>query len=165
MTERPIPRPIQDIPHLSVEERIARGKAARQDTPRSSQARWEPWPDRPDPVALLERQSENRFPDLVPIRYGRMLASPFAFYRGGALVMASDLATTPRSGLRAQICGDAHLSNFGIFESPERELIFDINDFDETSPARGNGTSSACLPASRSPHVTGASSPKSAEEP
>ena len=92
------------------------------------------FPARRDPVALLEEQAVTRVPELVPIRYGRMLASPFAFYRGGALIMAADLARTPNSGLRVQLCGDAHLSNFGMFGSPERTLVFDINDFDETAP-------------------------------
>jgi uncharacterized protein (DUF2252 family) len=90
--------------------------------------------DRPDPIDLLERQAKTRVPELVPIRYGRMLVSPFAFYRGAALVMASDLAATPQSGLRVQLCGDAHLSNFGVFASPDRRLVFDLNDFDETLP-------------------------------
>ncbi len=90
--------------------------------------------DRPDPIDLLERQAKTRVPELVPIRYGRMLVSPFAFYRGAALVMASDLAATPQSGLRVQLCGDAHLSNFGVFASPDRRLMFDLNDFDETLP-------------------------------
>ena len=89
---------------------------------------------RADPVELLERQAATRVPDLVPIRYGRMLVSPFAFYRGAALIMAADLAGTPNSGLRAQLCGDAHMSNFGVFASPERHLVFDVNDFDETAP-------------------------------
>ncbi len=118
--------------HLSVEERVARGKAARQETPRSSHARWEPATDRPDPVALLEEQAVDRVPELVPIRYGRMLVSPFTFYRGAALIMAADLANTPRSGVNVQLCGDAHMSNFGLFGTPERQLIFDVNDFDET---------------------------------
>ncbi|HWO51860.1 MAG TPA: DUF2252 domain-containing protein [Ornithinibacter sp.] len=113
---------------------MARGKAARNDTPRSSHGRWEPATNRPDPVALLEEQAVSRVPELVPLRYGRMMVSPFTFYRGGALLMASDLAATPRSGLNAQICGDAHLSNFGVFASPERQMMFDINDFDETLP-------------------------------
>ncbi|MDP9318366.1 MAG: DUF2252 domain-containing protein, partial [Actinomycetota bacterium] len=117
---------------MSVEERVARGKAARQQTPRSSHARWEPAPDRPDPIALLEEQAADRVPELVPIRYGRMLVSPFTFYRGAALIMAADLASTPRSGVDVQLCGDAHLSNFGLFGTPERQLIFDVNDFDET---------------------------------
>ena len=101
--------------------------------PRSAHAQIE-FPKGRDPVALLEEQAASRVPELVPIRYGRMLASPFAFYRGGALIMASDLARTPNSGLRVQLCGDAHLSNFGVFGSPERTLVFDMNDFDETAP-------------------------------
>ncbi len=119
--------------HFTRAERAARGKAARADVPRSSQAEIE-FPAGRDPVALLEEQALTRVPELVPIRYGRMLASPFAFYRGGALLMAADLARTPNSGLRAQLCGDTHLSNFGVFGSPERTLVFDINDFDETAP-------------------------------
>ena len=102
--------------------------------PRSSHAAFAPAAGRPDPIDLLERQAATRLPDLVPIRYGRMLDSPFSFYRGGALIMASDLASTPRSGLHAQLCGDAHLKNFGAFGSPERRLVFDVNDFDETLP-------------------------------
>jgi uncharacterized protein (DUF2252 family) len=101
--------------------------------PRTAQARID-FPKSRDPVALLEEQAASRVPELVPIRYGRMLASPFAFYRGGALIMAADLAPTPNSGLRVQLCGDAHLSNFGVFGSPERNLVFDLNDFDETAP-------------------------------
>ena len=122
------------IPRLTPEERVARGKAARAESPRRSHGRWVPAAGRPDPVALLEEQGTSRVPELVPLRYGRMLVSPFTFYRGAALIMASDLAATPRSGLRTQICGDAHLSNFGVFASPERQLMFDINDFDETLP-------------------------------
>jgi uncharacterized protein (DUF2252 family) len=122
------------VPHLTVEQRIVRGKAARAEVPRSSQAAFQPSDDRPDPLALLEEQAANRVPELVPIRYGRMLVSPFTFYRGAALIMAADLASTPTSGLRAQVCGDAHLSNFGVFGSPERRLMFDVNDFDETLP-------------------------------
>jgi uncharacterized protein (DUF2252 family) len=124
----------KQVPHLSVSERVARGKAARAEVPRSSHARFVPRPDRPDPIDLLERQAKTRVPELVPIRYGRMLVSPFTFYRGAALIMASDLAPTPRSGLNVQCCGDAHLSNFGVFASPERRLVFDVNDFDETLP-------------------------------
>jgi uncharacterized protein (DUF2252 family) len=120
--------------HLTVDERVARGQTARQDVPRSSHGRWKPAPDRPDPVALLEEQAASRVPQLVPVRYGRMLASPFAFYRGGALIMAADLAVTPVTGVTVQLCGDAHLSNFGLFGTPERQMIFDINDFDETLP-------------------------------
>ncbi len=122
------------VPHLSVAERVARGKAARAEVPRSSHAAFEPAPHRADPIELLQRQAQTRVPELVPIRYGRMLVSPFTFYRGAALIMASDLATTPRSGLTVQCCGDAHLSNFGVFASPERQLMFDLNDFDETLP-------------------------------
>jgi uncharacterized protein (DUF2252 family) len=122
------------VPHLTVEQRIARGKAARAEVPRSSHAAFKPSDDRPDPLALLEEQAADRVPELVPIRYGRMLVSPFTFYRGAALIMAADLASTPTSGLHAQVCGDAHLSNFGVFGSPERRLIFDVNDFDETLP-------------------------------
>jgi Uncharacterized protein conserved in bacteria (DUF2252) len=122
------------VPHLTVAERVARGKAARAEVPRSRHAIFEPSRRRVDPVKLLERQAQTRVPELVPIRYGRMLVSPFTFYRGAALIMASDLAATPRSGLQVQCCGDAHLSNFGVFASPERRLMFDLNDFDETLP-------------------------------
>ncbi len=122
------------VPHLSVAERVARGRAARREVPRSSQADFEPAAHRQDPVALLESQAASRVPELVPIRYGRMLVSPFTFYRGAALLMAADLAASPHSGLRAQLCGDAHLSNFGVFASPDRRLVFDLNDFDETLP-------------------------------
>jgi uncharacterized protein (DUF2252 family) len=124
----------QAVEHLSVTERVARGKAARAQAPRRSHATFEPPADRVDPIELLERQAASRVPELVPIRYGRMLVSPFAFYRGAALIMAGDLAATPRSGLTVQCCGDAHLSNFGVFASPERRLVFDVNDFDETLP-------------------------------
>jgi uncharacterized protein (DUF2252 family) len=106
----------------------------RSATPRSSHATWEPPSERGDPIALLEEQAKERVPELVPIRYGRMSASPFAFYRGAACVMASDLAGAPRTGIRVQLCGDAHLSNFGGFASSEREPLFDLNDFDETLP-------------------------------
>jgi len=122
------------VAHLTPGERSQLGKEARARVPRSSQAAFEPSASRPDPVSLLERQAQSRVPELVPVRYGRMLVSPFTFYRGAALIMATDLATTPRSGLTAQICGDAHLSNFGLFASPERALMFDVNDFDETLP-------------------------------
>ena len=115
-------------------ERVARGKAARTQVPRASHAVFDPPSDRPDPIALLEEQAKSRVPELVPIRWGRMLVSPFTFYRGAALPMASDLATTPVSGLAVQACGDAHLSNFGLFGSAERRLVFDVNDFDETLP-------------------------------
>jgi uncharacterized protein (DUF2252 family) len=122
------------VPHLTVDERIARGKAARAEIPRSRHAEFDAPQDRADPVDLLEDQARTRVPELVPIRYGRMLVSPFTFYRGAAKIMAHDLAGTPRSGLTVQCCGDAHLSNFGVFASPERKLVFDINDFDETVP-------------------------------
>jgi uncharacterized protein (DUF2252 family) len=119
---------------LTTAERVARGKAARAQVPRSSHAVFNLPSDRPDPIALLEEQAKSRVPDLVPVRWGRMLVSPFTFYRGAALPMASDLATTPLSGLAVQACGDAHLSNFGLFGSAERRLVFDVNDFDETLP-------------------------------
>ncbi len=121
-------------PYPTVSESVSRGRAARRLVPRSSHATFEPSADRPDPVALLERQAQTRVPDLVPIRHGRMLVSPFAFFRGAAAIMAHDLASTPRTGLDVQCCGDAHLSNFGVFASPERRLVFDLNDFDETLP-------------------------------
>jgi uncharacterized protein (DUF2252 family) len=118
----------------SIAEREEQGRNARSSAPRSSHAQWAPASDRPDPIDLLEQQAATRVPELVPIRYGRMAASPFAFFRGAAYVMASDLAASPTSGFRAQLCGDAHLSNFGGFASPERDLLFDLNDFDETLP-------------------------------
>jgi uncharacterized protein (DUF2252 family) len=126
--------PAGKVVHLTVAERTARGKAARAEVPRSIHAQWEPAPDRPDPVELLEEQSRTRVPELVPIRYGRMLVSPFTFYRGAAALMASDLVGAPHTALQAQLCGDAHLSNFGVFAAPDRRLIFAINDFDETLP-------------------------------
>ncbi len=122
------------VPHLSVAERVARGRAARAEVPRSSHAEYAPGAHRQDPVALLESQAGSRVPELVPIRYGRMLVSPFTFYRGAALLMAADLAASPNSGLHTQLCGDAHLSNFGLFAAPDRRLVFDLNDFDETLP-------------------------------
>ena len=115
-------------------ERAARGKEARAAVPRDSHAVFDPGPGRPDPVGLLEEQAKSRVPELVPVRWGRMMVSPFTFYRGAALPMASDLSHTPVSGLAVQACGDAHLSNFGIFGSAERRLVFDVNDFDETTP-------------------------------
>ena len=120
--------------HLTVVERKARGRAARTEAPRSSHGRWGPAANRADPIALLEEQAQSRVAQLVPIRYGRMLVSPFTFYRGAALIMAADLALTPQSGISVQLCGDAHLSNFGLFGTPERRMLFDINDFDETLP-------------------------------
>jgi uncharacterized protein (DUF2252 family) len=122
------------VPHLSVEERRAQGKEARNRTPLASHTGWAPATDRPDPVGLLEEQNVTREPDLVPVRHGRMLVSPFTFYRGTATIMAADLDGTPTAGLQVQLCGDAHLSNFGLFASPERRLLFDLNDFDETLP-------------------------------
>jgi uncharacterized protein (DUF2252 family) len=119
---------------MDAAERAASGKAARSAVPRSSHGGWEPGPGREDPIAILERQAASRVPELVPIRYGRMATSPFAFYRGAAAVMASDLADTPVSGMRVQACGDAHLSNFGVFGAPDRRLVFDLNDFDESLP-------------------------------
>jgi uncharacterized protein (DUF2252 family) len=123
-----------DAGRLTPAERVARGKAARAEVPRDSHAVFDPPPDRPDPIGLLEQQAKNRVPELVPVRWGRMMVSPFTYYRGAALPMASDLATTPVSGLAVQACGDAHLSNFGLFGSAERRLMFDVNDFDETLP-------------------------------
>jgi len=122
------------IKHESIEERAAKGIGRREQTPVASHTGWVPAPDRPDPVALLEEQNRTREQDLVPVRHGRMLASPFTFYRGAAKIMATDLKDTPRAGLVSQLCGDAHLSNFGVFASPERTLLFDLNDFDETLP-------------------------------
>ena len=121
------------VEHLSRADRVARGKEARAVAPLESQGEFRPAGSR-DPVGLLLGQAASRVPELVPVRHGRMLVSAFTFYRGAALPMAADLATTPSSGLRVQLCGDAHLSNFGAFASPERRLVFDINDFDETLP-------------------------------
>ena len=118
----------------TVEERLQRGKSRRGAVPRSGHAVWSPAPNRADPVALLEGQNKDRLPWLAPVRRGRMMVSPFTFYRGAARIMAADLAHTPVSGLTVQVCGDAHLSNFGSYASPERTLVFDVNDFDETLP-------------------------------
>ena len=126
--------PIRPIAHFTVGERVARGKAARAEVPRRTHGGWEPSSVRADPVELLEEQAKTRVPELVPIRYGRMLVSPFTFFRGAAYVMAADLAGMPRTGLHAQLCGDAHLSNFGFYAAPDRRLVFDSNDFDETLP-------------------------------
>src|SRR5580700_3714383 len=125
---------VQAIAHPSIDERRAAGTHTRERTPPSSHRGWRPAADRPDPVALLEAQNLTREPDLVPVRHGRMMVSPFTFYRGAATIMAADLKDTPVAGLDAQLCGDAHLSNFGLFASPERRLLFDLNDFDETLP-------------------------------
>jgi uncharacterized protein (DUF2252 family) len=124
-------------PHevLGPDEWRARGRAQRKTVPRSSHAQWDPPPERPDPVAVLEEQAKSRVPDLVPIRHGRMLTSPFAYFRGAAAPMAWDLAHSPTTGIRVQACGDAHLLNFGMFAAPDRHLVFDVNDFDETLPA------------------------------
>ncbi len=122
------------IARLTPAESAARGKTARAEVSRESHAAFDPSPDRPDPIGLLEEQAKSRVPELVPVRWGRMMVSPFTFFRGAALPMASDLASTPVSGLAVQACGDAHLSNFGIFGSAERRLMFDVNDFDETLP-------------------------------
>ncbi|WP_406009370.1 DUF2252 domain-containing protein [Streptomyces sp. NBC_00637] len=115
-------------------DRAGRGRDARKRVSRSAHALWLPSVDRPDPVAMLERQGRDRLPELLPIRYGRMVASPFAFLRGSAALMAADLASQPHTGLTVQLCGDAHLLNFGLYASPERGLLFDLNDFDETFP-------------------------------
>jgi uncharacterized protein (DUF2252 family) len=129
-----LPSRAKVVPHPTPAERAGRGKAARADVGRSVHGEWESPSNRRDPVNLLEEQAATRVPELVPIRYGRMLASPFAFFRGAASVMASDLADVPRTGLQVQLCGDAHLSNFGIYAAPDRRLVFDVNDFDETLP-------------------------------
>ncbi len=121
------------VVHLDLAQRARIGRAARAAVPRSSHAEWSPGPDRADPAALLAAQETTRVPDLVPMRHERMLVSPFTFYRGAAVIMAADLAASPDTGLRVQACGDAHLSNFGGFSAPDRALLFDINDFDETS--------------------------------
>jgi uncharacterized protein (DUF2252 family) len=125
---------VRRIKHPSLDERLSQGRTARDSTPPSSHSGWSPAADRPDPVGLLEQQDRTREPDLVPVRHGRMMVSPFTFYRGAAKIMAVDLKDTPVAGLRVQLCGDAHLSNFGMFASPERRLMFDLNDFDETLP-------------------------------
>ncbi len=124
----------QQVQHLAVEDRRRHGQEAANRTPASAHRGWVPATDRPDPVALLEEQDRTRDQDLVPVRHGRMMVSPFTFYRGAAKVMAADLAATPTAGLTVQMCGDAHLSNFGGYASPERHLVFDLNDFDETLP-------------------------------
>src|SRR4249920_1921637 len=122
------------VDHLTMAERAAVGRSARAVVPRGSHAAWEPQPQRRDPVELLEEPGATRVPELLPIRYGRMLTSSFAFYRGAALLMAADLAGSPRTSLKVQLCGDAHLSNFGGFAAPDRHMVFSVNDFDETLP-------------------------------
>src|SRR5258705_2021653 len=125
---------IRRISRLSLDERLDKGRTARDRTPPSSHVGWRPAADRPDPVGLLEQQDRTREADLVPVRHGRMMVSPFTFYRGAAKIMAADLKDTPTAGLDVQLCGDAHISNFGVYASPERNLVFDLNDFDETLP-------------------------------
>src|SRR3954464_14646364 len=125
---------VRTVPHLTRKEGDARGRAERAEVPRSSHAAFEPSAQRRDPVELLEEQAQTRVPELVPLRYGRMLASPFTFFRGGAYLMAADLAGQPRTGLHVQLCGDAHLSHFGASAAPARRLVFSVNDFDETLP-------------------------------
>ncbi len=122
------------VTHLSLDERVARGKAARADVPRGVHRQWEAAPGRRDPIEMLEEQATSRVADLIPIRHGRMMVSAFTFYRGAAYLMAADLAGSPRTGLHAQLCGDGHLSNFGAFAAPDRQLVFGVNDFDETLP-------------------------------
>ena len=123
---------VKKLAHPSIDERKTQGAQARNLTPPGSHEKWRPAADRPDPVSLLEEQDVTREPDLVPVRHARMLVSPFTFYRGAAKIMAADLHDSPTAGLDVQLCGDAHLSNFGVFASPERQLVFDVNDFDET---------------------------------
>lgn len=127
-------RGVLDLPK-AIEQRLAEGRAERDAAPLEAHAEWSAPASRQDPVAILEGQNAVRVPELVPIRHGRMIVSPFTFYRGGAAIMAADLAATPTTGLRVQCCGDAHLSNFGVFAAPDRRLVFDLNDFDETLPA------------------------------
>src|SRR5262249_28229111 len=119
-------------PRPPPEVRLAEGKERRSRVPRTSHATWAPTTDRLDPIGLLQESNRPRLPDLLPARYGRMLATPFTFLRGAPVVMAQDLAATPMSGFFTQLCGDAHLCNFGVYASPERHLLFDLNDFDET---------------------------------
>src|SRR5271166_3910689 len=136
-----LPRPLKmerdffEGKRLTSEERRAAGKALRDKVPRESHGEWKERPDRPNPIDILIASNKGRIPELVPIRHGRMLTSPFAYLRGAAAGMASDLSTTSVSGIRVQACGDCHLMNFGAFATPERNIIFDINDFDETLPA------------------------------
>ena len=127
-------QPSEDSKPMTVEERAAYGRSLRKSVPRSIHGAWSPAADRPDPISLLQAQDKNRLQYLLPIKYGRMAASLFAFLRGSAVIMASDLAASPVTGQQAILCGDAHLSNFGIFATPERNQVFDINDFDEAYP-------------------------------
>ena len=126
---------IQKNDHFSPAERAYIGKTRRAQAPRAEQARWQPGASRRDPIDVLEESNQGRVPELIPIRYGRMSRSPFAFLRGAAALMAYDLATTSVSGIQVQACGDCHLANFGLFATPERNLLFGLNDFDETLPA------------------------------
>ena len=142
-------------PQRSLAERVAAGKASRDRVPRGGHGEWQPAPDRADPVDLLEAQGLTRVPELVPIRYGRMLVSPFTFYRGAALPDGRDLARRARTGLHVQLCGDAHLSNFGAFAAPDRRLMFSSTTSTRRCPARSSGMSSGWWPASRSPVETG----------
>src|SRR6202451_3611408 len=130
-----IPREGSAVLGPTIEERMRQGKALRESVPRNSHAKWSAPPNRPDPIEILRQSDRGRLPDLLPIRYGRMRQSPFAFFRGSAAVMAWDLSKTPATGIRVQACGDCHAANFGGFASPERQLLFDINDFDETLQA------------------------------
>ena len=123
-----------DLPK-AIEERMAEGRAERESVPLEAHGEWATPEHRPDPVGIIEKQNATRVPELVPIRHGRMIVSPFTFYRGSAAIMASDLSRSPTTGLRVQCCGDAHLSNFGLFAAPDRRVVFDLNDFDETLPA------------------------------
>jgi uncharacterized protein (DUF2252 family) len=127
-------RGVLDVPK-AIEERMGEGRAERERVPLEAHGEWTAPAERPDPVGILEKQDATRVPELLPIRHGRMIVSPFTFYRGGAAIMAWDLSQTPATGLRVQCCGDAHLSNFGVFAAPDRRLVFDLNDFDETLPA------------------------------
>jgi hypothetical protein len=168
-TERPAPSaPARRETALSPDERAALGRAARRAAPRSARAEWERPAGAEDPLAIIEGQEMGRVPELVPIRHGRMLASPFAFFRGAAAIMAADLAGSPDSGLTVQACGDAHLANFGVHAAPDRRLVFDLNDFDETlrapwGPRRRRRRSSSRTPrARRGTTRAGASSKDSA---
>src|SRR3954462_9602 len=155
-------RPRGRVEHTTSAQRSARGKTARVQAPRSSHAGWRPAGGRRDPVAVLEEQARTRVPELVPIRYGRMLVSPFTFYRGAAALMAGDLAGSPRTGLHVQLCGDAHLSNFGAFAAPDRRLTFGVNDFDESLPGPFEWDV-ASRRASRSPAAIADSTPSNAK--
>ena len=155
-------RGVLDLPKAT-EERMAEGRAERESVPLEAHSAWAAPDDRPDPVGILEKQDATRVPELVPIRHGRMIVSAFTFYRGSAAIMAWDLSCTPTTGLRVQCCGDAHLSNFGIFAAPDRRVVFDLNDFDETLAAPLTGTSSAWWRASSSPRVATAIAARSSE--